>query len=108
MFEKPVNEIIQTKGMAGEFIDVLPESDILKDPKVTIGTVHSVKGGESDHVWLDIGTSGRIEKSCQTRNGRDDEIRVAYVAATRAKQTLGLLANEGGPINSVLPNVSAN
>ena len=102
-FEKPVTEVINPSGVAGEFLFKVSEQDVLKEPEIIIGTCHSVKGGESDHVWLDMGTSTQIEKAITySKTGRDDEVRVAYVAATRAKETLGLLTPQGME-NSVIP-----
>jgi len=61
-------------------------------PRVIIGTIHSVKGGEADHVWIDSGISPLIaQEVTKSQDSRDDEIRLAYVAATRARQTVGIL-----------------
>jgi len=30
---------------------------------VIIGTVHSVKGGESENVWFDVGSTPAIQRS---------------------------------------------
>jgi superfamily I DNA/RNA helicase len=58
-------------------------------PKLFVGTVHSFKGAEADVVivipdlspsWLRAWHSGRA--------GRDDVVRLFYVAITRARQTL--------------------
>lgn len=57
-------------------------------PKVTIGTIHSVKGGESDCVILfpDLSLPGRHEWDTL----RDPVIRQFYVGITRAAETLVL------------------
>ena len=64
----------------------------LKQTPVTVGTVHSVKGGEADHVWLDMTKSRRIlTEERESEQVYFDEMRVAYVGVTRAKDTLGIL-----------------
>jgi DNA helicase-2/ATP-dependent DNA helicase PcrA len=65
------------------------------DPKLHVGTVHSVKGGEADHVflfpdlslpamrgWMGIGVDGEMR--------RDDVVRTFYVGMTRARVGLHL------------------
>jgi DNA helicase-2/ATP-dependent DNA helicase PcrA len=96
LFEKPVTEIVKAHGVAGEFLQKMDEYDIMQDPKVILGTIHSVKGGEADHVWMDMGTSTRIRSAClNNQRNYDDEVRVAYVGVTRAKETFGLLRTKG-------------
>lgn len=60
--------------------------DILSDPKIKLGTFHSMKGGEDDNCVVYLGTT----KACAD-NDPDEELRALYVAITRAKQTLHLL-----------------
>lgn len=65
---------------------------ITEPPRVCVGTIHSVKGGEADHVWIDRSLPINIE--IEARNNREienDELRIAYVGMTRAKETLGLM-----------------
>lgn len=73
-------------------------------PRITVGTVHSVKGGEADHVWLDTESTPTIyrEVAQNIGNAFDDESRVAYVGATRAKKTLGILYTRSKLKNQVL------
>jgi len=61
-------------------------------PKVVVGTVHSVKGGEVDHVVLapDLSPSGFDEWS-HAGDRRDGVRRMFYVGMTRARRTLTLL-----------------
>jgi DNA helicase-2/ATP-dependent DNA helicase PcrA len=65
---------------------------LLHRPLVTLGTIHSVKGGDSDVVYLapDISPSGKAQ--LKTVNGRDQMIRQFYVGMTRCRQELRLLA----------------
>jgi len=65
-------------------------------PKVCVGTYHSAKGGEADHVWLDAGITARIKKAMQKDSDAwDDECRCAYVAVTRARKTVGIMHSRG-------------
>ena len=56
-------------------------------PRITIGTIHSTKGGEHDIVMLfpDLSVAGFNEYRSQNR---DPVIRTFYVGMTRAKETL--------------------
>jgi superfamily I DNA/RNA helicase len=63
--------------------------DALDDKiKVSVGTIHSVKGGEADvvYVYPDVSQAGAEEMS--TQFGRDASIRLGYVAMSRARQEL--------------------
>jgi superfamily I DNA/RNA helicase len=57
-------------------------------PVITVSTIHGFKGGEADIVFLDLTPAKRI-------NDKEEEIRVFYVGATRAKDTL-YINNMGG------------
>lgn len=67
-------------------------------PKVTVGTCHSVKGGESDVVYLfpDLSTNGLAE--WQNGEGRNAGAvyRLFYVGMTRARETL-VICNPDDP-----------
>jgi len=67
--------------------------DIERKPKVIVGTIHSVKGGEADHVWIDSRLSSNIRKAILYEDAMDDEIRVAYVAVTRARESVGIIGH---------------
>jgi superfamily I DNA/RNA helicase len=62
---------------------------LMELPKVTIGTVHSVKGGEADVVYLmpDLSTAGMREWD-QPGLPRDSVVRLMYVGMTRAREEL--------------------
>ena len=62
---------------------------LLEDPKITIGTIHSVKGGQADVVYLipDLSPSG-IREWTTPGEGRDGIIRTFYVGMTRAREKL--------------------
>lgn len=61
-------------------------------PRLTLGTIHSVKGGASDVVYVapDISAAGRDQ--LETVNGRDQAIRQFYVAMTRSYEELRVLS----------------
>lgn len=57
-------------------------------PPIRVGTVHSAKGAEADNVlWLTTATQA-VSNACSEQEGFDEECRVAYVAATRARRRL--------------------
>ena len=62
---------------------------LLKEPRIKISTIHAAKGGEADNVLLMTDISFRCYQNMQSN--MDDEIRVWYVACTRAKKTLNLI-----------------
>jgi len=65
-------------------------------PKVVLGTIHSVKGAAADVVYVapDMSAAGVAQMTGST-NGRDQTIRLFYVAMTRAFEELRLLAPFG-------------
>lgn len=60
-----------------------------RNPLVTIGTIHSVKGGQADVVFLypDISVAAEDERQL-TADGEDSLRRLFYVGMTRAKEEL--------------------
>jgi superfamily I DNA/RNA helicase len=95
--EKRITNKLRLTGKAAELI-VMDEAIVKKKPQVVIGTIHSVKGGETDHVWVDCSLSCQIGKNMKvSMDSYNDELRIKYVACTRARHTLGLM-NEGGQI----------
>lgn len=66
-------------------------------PGLTVGTIHSVKGGEADcvYVWPDM--SWQAEQSVRTggQAARHSLVRLAYVAMTRARESVHLCAPSG-------------
>jgi superfamily I DNA/RNA helicase len=65
----------------------------LKDnPKIIVGTIHSVKGGEADAVYVipDLSYGAYVEKTASS-DGEDAITRLKYVAYTRAREGLILL-----------------
>jgi DNA helicase-2/ATP-dependent DNA helicase PcrA len=64
---------------------------LVETPKVVIGTIHSVKGGEADVVYVfpDLSKNAAKEMAGMPEQ-RDGIFRLFYVAFTRAKETLVL------------------
>jgi superfamily I DNA/RNA helicase len=69
---------------------------LTEKPKVVIGTIHSVKGGEADVVYLfpDLSSAGAAEWESLGEK-RDSIIRQFYVGATRARESL-ILGTQSG------------
>jgi superfamily I DNA/RNA helicase len=70
---------------------------LVETPQVVVGTIHSVKGGQADVVYLfpDISQAGDAQYA---RGGvaRDSVIRLFYVGATRARERLYICQRESG------------
>ena len=66
-------------------------------PSITIGTIHSVKGGEADVVYLipDLSSAGMMEWLGR-REKRDSIIRQFYVGITRTRESLVLCGQATG------------
>jgi len=62
-----------------------------RKPNVIVGTIHSVKGGEAEVVYLmpDLSVAG-MQEYVKGGEGRDAVNRMFYVGITRAKETLVL------------------
>lgn len=88
-----------------EALDRLPSSDmayilaarrrgekLLQTPRVRLSTIHGSKGGEADHVILlrEMAARSHREMERDTEH-EDDERRVWYVAATRARRKLTIV-----------------
>jgi len=63
--------------------------DLTQEPRVVINTIHSVKGGEADHVILMTDLAHTTWEHFQ--HDEDQEHRVFYVAITRARRSLHVI-----------------
>lgn len=66
---------------------------LLQRPRIIVGTIHSVKGGEADHVYVlpDLSSAGYWGSWRTHTKARNAVVRQFYVAMTRARQSLYLL-----------------
>lgn len=63
--------------------------ETVSDPKIRIGTIHSVKGQESDKVVMLTNLGRRIRESEENDQTRfNEERRIEYVGVTRARKKL--------------------
>lgn len=65
---------------------------LLRRPRICVGTIHSVKGGEADHVYVfpDLSSAGYFGSWRTTTRAKWSVVRQFYVAMTRARQSLTL------------------
>jgi len=70
-------------------LDIIEREGGIPNPRVIIGTIHSVKGGEADNVYLfpDLSPSGFMD---YTGINSDRIYRLFYVGITRARKNLYL------------------
>lgn len=68
-------------------------SALVDTPKVIVGTIHSVKGGQADSVHLcpDLSRAGFWDGWHESGPGRDAIVRMFYVGLTRARQTVTIM-----------------
>lgn len=66
------------------------------NPKIRLGTIHSVKGAEADSVGLLTTTSAKVMLGMEDAAQHDEECRITYVGVTRAKRRL-FVVNDGRP-----------
>jgi hypothetical protein len=66
----------------------------IPEPTVQLSTIHQAKGGEWDVVVVDLSTSAWLEERIREQDAAESEKRIAYVAATRAKDELWMLPME--------------
>ncbi len=83
---------------------------LLDTPRLTVGTVHSVKGGEAAHVVLapELSKDAYYQAWLAGGRGHDAIIRMMYVALTRARETVTILepgCPEYAPVEDVLREV---
>lgn len=64
---------------------------LTEQPRICVGTVHSVKGGEADVCYVAPDLSRAGYDSWVDRDTRDQVVRCFYVAMTRAREKLVLL-----------------
>ena len=73
------------------------EKGLQDEPRIIVGTIHSVKGGEADAVYLfpDLSAQAYQQLQIVPREARPALVRQVYVAMTRAREAL-YLCEPGG------------
>jgi superfamily I DNA/RNA helicase len=67
--------------------------DAVIQPKIRVGTIHSVKGAEADNVLLLTTSTHQCDRAMQNERMANEERRVSYVGITRARHRL-IIAKE--------------
>jgi superfamily I DNA/RNA helicase len=62
---------------------------------IHVDTIHGVKGGEADNVIVSLDITRSVNNAIQTPGAMDAELRVLYVAFTRAKKNLRIVHSSG-------------
>ena len=90
--ERPWSESVMMQATQRSYLQAALKrgEDLTATPRITISTIHGVKGGEADHVVLRPDMSRNAEKSL--RANPSAESRVFYVGASRAKESLTLVS----------------
>jgi len=70
------------------------QKELDKDPLITIDTIHSVKGGEANHVVLYSKGNYPSDYKNKNKQEKSDERKVWYTGVTRARKTLHLLRTD--------------
>jgi DNA helicase-2/ATP-dependent DNA helicase PcrA len=83
-------ELFQIKSPLVSYYHALRDTGDVNLPqaRIRISTIHQMKGAESQNVIVHTDMSRATHANMSRTIGRDDEHRVFYVAATRAKQAL--------------------
>lgn len=98
--------LVDPKLIWHEALDKLPQDDMQymlaarrrgeklrgATPRVRLSTIHSAKGGEADHVVLMKEMAKRTH--AEMEQAPEDERRVWYVGATRAREKLTIVSSE--------------
>jgi superfamily I DNA/RNA helicase len=89
----PLQALQLAPGRSRYLEAVLRREGALTAPRVELGTIHSVKGEEGAHVAVSTAMTHRTWEEYQL--DPDQENRVFYVAATRARESLTWLLSGG-------------
>ena len=91
----PESKIIDSTDYAMRCVEKAGGDFEKVDPRVCIGTIHSVKGGQADSVYIIPDVPAAVYQSTlHSREEYDASIRLAYVAITRAKMKVSVLVPE--------------
>lgn len=73
------------------------------EPRVTVSTVHSAKGMESDNVIILDSVGQIVHNASQEQSVFDEECRIAYVACTRARRGLWVVSDHRAKYRMEIP-----
>ncbi len=87
----------ETDLFLGQFLNHLSEvtfNDLEKSPSnsIAVGTMHSCKGLEFDHVVISL--AGWNMKNCKNPEEYQENLRLLYVACTRAKKSITVIGSK--------------
>lgn len=96
--EHALEEYKRSLGYPIEVVKQFGAERLMEEPRVVVGTIHSVKGGEADAVYVCPDLSAQAAPGWSRGEGWQYEamIRQFYVAFTRAKEEL-ILCDTSGP-----------
>jgi superfamily I DNA/RNA helicase len=78
-----------------------------REPYILLATTHKVKGGEAEYVAVFLDCTRLVHENVQTNP--DEELRVLYVACTRAKRGLYLVSSKSSyGLSNVIDVVKEN
>jgi hypothetical protein len=70
------------------------QKQLNEEPQIIIDTIHSVKGGEADHVVLASKNDYASDFNRKNKEDQSGERKVYYTGASRAKDTLHILSTD--------------
>jgi hypothetical protein len=76
-------------GTRHYILNALKRGEDIKNPRIMVSTIHSMKGGECDNIVVVPDLSGAAYK--EYHKNPNTEHRVYYVAVTRAKKSLHIM-----------------
>jgi len=89
----PIDKVFyfgEKKGEA-EYMEKIIDSGVTEFMPYYVDTMHGVKGGEADDVVIMLDCTKAVWEAMEKQHSLDDEIRVLYVAITRAKKRVHII-----------------
>jgi len=69
-------------------LDLIDQHRLEEEPRVVVGTIHSVKGAEADHVYLCPDITRKMYDGAIESGRKESLYRMFYVGLTRCRETL--------------------
>lgn len=98
------DELDMSDWKAGAIVRALQAEEDVPPGAVAVGTIHSAKGLEAPHVYVDTYAPQTIRQAYD-RHGGGEEHRLYYVGLSRASETLSILEADDGRINPAVRGV---